>query len=162
MRLLDQMKLRLRTLFRRERVEDELQRELEFHLEQQITENLAFDMAPSAAREAALRKIGGLSQLEEQCREQRGLHLIESTLQDVRYALRSLRKSPVFTTVAVLTLALGLGANIAIFSLIDSILLSSLPVEHPEQLFFLNTNSVRVGLLNVSTTLLYRDLEQMK
>jgi predicted permease len=80
----------------------------------------------------------------------------------VRYSLRSLRKSPVFTTVAILTLALGIGANIAIFSLIDSILLSALPVKHPEQLFFLRTNSLRVGMFNVSTTLLYRDLEQME
>lgn len=162
MRWFDQLRLRLRTLFRRARVEDELQRELQFHLDQQIVENLAAGMSPTAAREAALRRVGGVEQIQERCRDQRGLHLLETTLQDIRYSLRSLRKSPVFTAVAVLTLALGIGANIAIFSLIDSILLSSLPIRHPERLFFMDTTSVKVGMFNVSTRLLYRDLEQME
>src|SRR6185312_11854478 len=113
------------------------------------------------SREAALRRVGAVAQIQEQCRDQRGLHLLETTLQDVRYATRSLRKSPVFTAVAVLTLALGIGANIAIFSLIDSILLNSLPIRHPERLFFMDTSSVKVGMFSVSTRLLYRDLQQM-
>ncbi len=162
MRSLDQLKLRLRTLFRHSRVEDELQREFQFHLDQQIAENVAAGMSATAAREAALRRMGGVAQIQEQCRDQRGLYLLETTLQDVRYALRSLRKSPVFTAVAVLTLALGIGANIAIFSLIDSILLSSLPIQHPERLFLMDTSSVKVGMFNVSTRLLNRDLEQME
>ncbi len=162
MRWFDQLQLSLRTIFRRKHVEDELHRELQFHLDQQIAENLASGMSPTAAREAALRKIGGISQIQEQCRDQRGLHLLETALQDVRYAMRSLRKSPVFTAVAVLTLALGIGANIAIFSLIDSILLSSLPIRHPGRIFFMDTSSVRVGMFNVSTRLLYRDLEEMQ
>ena len=162
MRWFDQLQLRLRTIFRRARVEDELHRELKFHLDQQIAENLATGMSPTAAREAALRKIGGVAQIQEHCRDQRGLHLLETTLQDVRYSLRSLRKSPVFTLVAILTLALGIGANIAIFSLIDSILLSSLSIKHPERLFFMDTSSVKVGMFSVSTRLLYRDLQQME
>lgn len=162
MRCLDQLQLRLRTLLRRERVEDELHRELQFHLDQQIAENCSAGMPLTAAREAALRKIGGMAQIEEQCRDQRGLHLVETSVEDIRYAVRSLRKSPVFTTVAILTLALGTGANIAIFSLINSILLSSLPIRHPQQLFFMDTSSVRVGMFNVSARLLYRDLTQME
>jgi putative ABC transport system permease protein len=153
MRWLDEVKLRFRTLFRREQVESELDRELQFHLEQQIAENIAAGMSSDEARYAALRKIGGITQILEQCRDQRGLHLLETTLQDVRYALRSLRKSPAFTLVAVLTLALGIGANIAIFSLTDSILLSSLPVRDPDQLVFIRTNTIKVGRFNVSTPL---------
>ena len=162
MRWFDQMKLRLRTLFRRERVEAELDREFQFHLEQQIAENLARGMPPDEARYAALRKIGSIAQIEEQCRDQRGLQLIETALQDIRYAVRSLHSTPLFTTVAVLTLALGIGANIAIFSLIDSIVLRSLPVKDPEQLVFIRTNTIKAGFFNVSTTLLYRDFEQMQ
>ena len=162
MRWLDQLQLRLRSVFRRGRVEDELHREFQFHLDEQIAENLAAGMSPTTAREAALRRIGPVAQIHEQCRDQRGLHLLETTLQDTRYALRSLRKSPVFTTVAVFTLALGIGANVAIFSLIDSLLLSSLPVRNPERLFFMDTSSVKVGMFTVSTRLLYRDLEQME
>jgi len=162
MRWFDQLQLRLPTLFGRAHVEDELCRELQFHLDQQIAENLASGMSPTAAREAALRRIGGVAQIQERCRDERGLHLVETTLQDVRYSLRSLSKSPVFTLVAILTLALGIGANLAIFSLIDSILLSSLPIQHPERLFFMDTSSVKVGMFSVSTRLLYRDLEQME
>src|SRR5690349_16286904 len=101
MRWFNQLQLRLRTMFRRKSVEDELHRELQFHLDQQIAENLAVGMSPTTAREAALRKVGAVAQIQEQCREQRGLHLLETTLQDVRYSLRSLRKSPVFTVVAI-------------------------------------------------------------
>ncbi|HVH87396.1 MAG TPA: ABC transporter permease, partial [Terriglobales bacterium] len=162
MRWFDELILRLRTLFRRERVEAELNRELQFHLEGQIAENLAAGMPPDEARYVALRKIGGIAQIQEQCRDQRGLHLIETTLQDARYALRSLRSSPVFTIVAVVTLALGIGANIAIFSLIDSILLRSLPVKDPDQLVFIRTNTIKAGFFRVSTTLLNRDFEQMQ
>lgn len=161
-RRLDQWKLRLRTVFHRGKVESELHRELEFHLEQQIAENLAQGMSPQEARYAALRVIGGVAQIEEQCREQRGLHLIETTAQDIRYTLRSLRKNPAFTIVAVLSLALGTGANTAIFSLIDSILLNLLPVKNPKQLVFVRTNTVKSGMFQISRTMLNRDAEQMQ
>jgi predicted permease len=162
MRWFDRFKLRLRTLLRRGKVESELHRELEFHLEQQIAENVAKGMSLEQGRYAALRAIGGIGQIEERCRDQRGLHLIETTMQDVRYALRSLRKNPAFALVAVLSLALGTGANTAIFSLIDSLLLSSLPVKNPEQLVFVKTNSVRSGTFQVSRTMLNRDIKQMQ
>jgi len=162
MRWLDRFLLRLRTLFRRERIESELHREFQFHLEEQIAENVARGMTAEEARYTALRRIGSVAQIQERCREQRGLHLIESTMQDVRYALRSLRKSPAFTAVAVLSLALGVGANTAIFSLIDSLLLNSLPVKDPKRLVFVRTNQVKVGNFMVSRTILIRDLEQME
>jgi predicted permease len=162
MRWLDRWKLRLRTLVRREQAEADLRREMEFHLQEQIAENRAKGMSAEEARYAALRAIGAIAQIQEQCRDQRGLHLIEITIQDVRYSLRSLRKSPGFTLVAVLSLALGSGANMAIFSLIDSILLNSLPVKNPQQLVFVRTNRVKFGNFMVSQTLLNRDLEQMQ
>lgn len=162
MRWLDQFTLRLRTLFRRGRVESELHRELDFHLKEQIAENRARGMSAQEALYAALRTIGGMSQIEEQCRDQRGLHWIENTLQDVRYSLRSMRNSPGFTLVAVLSLALGTGANMAIFSLIDSILLNSLPVKDPQQLVFVRTNQEKVGNFMVSRTILNRDFREIQ
>lgn len=111
---------------------------------------------------AALRTVGGIAQIQERRRDQSGLHFIESTMQDVRYALRSLRHSPAFTAVAVLSLALGIGANTAIFSLIDSVLLNSLPVKDPKQLVFVRTNREKVGNFQVSTTILNRDIEAMQ
>ncbi|HET9741143.1 MAG TPA: ABC transporter permease [Terriglobales bacterium] len=161
MRWFDLLQLRLRTLFFRDRLEAELKREFDFHLEQQIAENLAAGMPPQHAREAAVRKIGGLEQYAEQCRDARGLHLIESTTQDLRYALRSLRKSPAFTAVAVLSLALGIGANIAIFSLVDSLILQQMPVRDPQNLFFVRTQAVKTGNFQVSRNVTSRDLDQM-
>lgn len=162
MRWIDQLRLRLRTLFMRHRVESELDREFQFHLDEQIAENLAAGMPPNEARYAALRGIGGIAQHQERCREERGMHWLEVTVQDVRYALRSLRKTPAFTLVAVLSLALGIGANTAIFSLIDSVLLSSIPVKDPQRLVFVRTNRIKVGNFQVSTTILNRDVDQMQ
>jgi predicted permease len=162
MRWLDLLKLRLRTLVLREQAEADLRREMEFHLQEQIAENRAKGMSAEEARYAALRAIGGIAQIQEQCRDQRGLHWLETTIQDVRYSLRSLRKSPAFTLVAILSLALGTGANTAIFSLIDSILLNSLPVKDPQQLVFVRTNRTKVGNFMVSTTMRNRDVDQME
>src|ERR1700745_3477200 len=145
MRWIDQLRMRLRTLLMRGRVESELNREFKFHLDEQTAENLAAGMPPEEARYAALRRMGGIAQLQERCREERGMNWFEVTLQDVRYALRSLGKTPAFTLVAVLSLALGIGANTAIFSLIDSVLLSGIPVKDPQQLVFVRTNRIKVG-----------------
>jgi len=131
--------LRLRSLFRRRFVEQELNDELRFHLERMIEAKVATGMPAEEARYAALRELGGAEQIKEECRDMRRTNLLEDFIQDVRYGLRVLAKSPGFTAVAVLTLALGIGANTAIFSLIDSVMLRMLPVARPGDLLQVKT-----------------------
>jgi putative ABC transport system permease protein len=125
---------RLRSLFRRDTVESEADAELRFHFDQQVEKH----MKSGLTREEALRKtridFGGHEQIKEEIRDARGVNLIETLFQDIRYGLRILGRTPVISCVAVLSLALGIGANTAIFSLIDTVMLRMLPVEKPEEL----------------------------
>jgi len=145
---------RVRALFGRVRLERDLDDEVRFHLEMQIDDNIRAGMSPDAARAAAMRQFGGRDQLKELYRERRALPLVETMAQDVRYALRMTRRSPAFTAVAVLSLAVGIGANTAVFSFADAILLRPLAVPEPGGVLTIGLTDQ--SLNNVLTTS-YRD-----
>src|SRR6476646_6966068 len=118
---------RLYGFFRKQRIERDLDSELESHLDMLIAENIRRGLSPEAARHAARREFGGVEQTKANYRDQRGLPLLDGWFEDVRFAVRMLSKRPGFTLIAVGTLALGIGANTAIFTVVHSVLLQQLP-----------------------------------
>jgi putative ABC transport system permease protein len=126
--------LRLRSLFRSTTADRELDEELRDHIERQTELNIARGMRPPDARQAAVRAMGGVEQHKEACRDQRRVGFAENLIRDMRYGLRLLSRTPIFTAVAILSLALGIGANAAIFQLIDTLRLRTLRIASPHQL----------------------------
>jgi putative ABC transport system permease protein len=167
MRWTRRLRLRLRSLFRSGRVEEELSEELQYHLEHLVDDYAAAGMSAEDARYAARREMGAMEPHKEACRDARGVALADSIRRDVTYALRAFRKSPGFTAVAILSLALGIGANTTIFSLWNGVLHSSLPVVHkPEQLVMLS-NPDDSGMWSGRTDgprswLTYEEFEQLR
>jgi len=137
--------LRLRSLFRWAQADQELDDELHDHLERKTEEYVVKGMTPKQARRRARLDLGGIEQTKQKCRDARQVNWIQDLMQDLHFGLRLLRKNPGFTSIAVLTLALGIGANTAVFSAIDTLLLKALPYMHPEQLMLISESVPEMG-----------------
>ena len=151
---------RCEALFRKQELDEDLDEELCSHIDLAVEENLQRGMSEEAARRAALREFGGMTQTREVYRVRRGLPLLETLTDDLRFAFRLLAKSPGFTMVALVTLALGVGANTAVFSLINGLLLRPLPVPHSEQLAVLRMDEDNAQPEYSFCTPFLRSLEQ--
>ena len=140
----------LRNILLARRVESELDEEVRSHLEMLTEENIRAGMPALEARRAARIELGGIDQLKEQVHQVQAGNRLHSIASDCRYGVRQLRKGPAFTTVAILTLALGIGANTALFSVVNGVLLNPLPYPHPEELVSLSQKLPSFGQLAIS------------
>src|SRR6185295_2412592 len=133
--------LRLRSILRGRRVEQELDEELQFHLEHKIEEGIANGLSPKEARYRALRAMDGLEQRKEEMRDMRRIHWLTDFVDDVRYAIRSLRRASGLTAFVVITLALGIGMTTTPFSMVDALIFRPYPVPHPSAVVSLVSTS---------------------
>ncbi len=134
MRWVSVTRMRIRSLFFRAKVERELDEELRYHLEREIDERIAAGMKPEDAHFAALQRVRNVEQRKEECRDMRGLRPIENISQDLRYAVRQLRKNPTFACTSIFVLALGISATVAIFSFVEAALIKPLPYKDQSRL----------------------------
>src|SRR5216110_2016674 len=141
MRWLEKIRIQLEMLLRRRREVQRLDAELRFHLEQQIAENMAQGMSPEEARYAARRAFGNPTLLREQARETWNWNTIETALQNMRISIRTLARTPGFAFVSILVIAMGIGANVALFTVVRSVLLKPLPFREPGRLIRLYEHS---------------------
>src|SRR3984957_8661101 len=157
----------LQRLFARWRMERNLDKEIQFHVESQVADKVRSGISEIEARRLTRLEFGGSEQIKEDCRQSRGTMWLESLLQDVRFGLRQLRKSPGFSFIAILSLSLGIGANTAIFTLLNAILLRPLPVQKPSELLLFgdgqaqgSTSSVPDGNTKLFSYSFFHDFRQ--
>jgi putative ABC transport system permease protein len=163
MRVYKSIRLRIRSLFRRNCVEEELDAEMRDHLERQIQMHVSAGMSPGDARNTALREFGNVALIQEQCRDMRRVNHIEDIFRDIKHTLRSMRRAPVYTAAALLTLALGIGANTAIFGVINSILIRPLSYPNAEALVSIRHTAPdvpNVGVFGCSPTMYFTYREE--